>query len=321
MNKKSLKVVTLFVFVLAVILLGILGYRRVTNEENLRGQYTFAQVKEDIKDLSKITMTTPRSGVINIYRQGDFWRFKEASDYFVNMDMLSHFYEMINNSVIASVEKGTDDLFKKNDLLSEGESENGVGQGTEIAIYNSKEELLGNIIIGKRVDVDSDYVFARRKDGKYIYKISDVGRFSGEAPAWMPYPLLQIEASYLDNVEMDGEVFSYQQLMKLPFRSSRVRKVLNSVAFVNYQGIVKKEDFFASAQNLTSKEIKFNMVGGFGYVLHIYKTNEYYWLEVTLIANSLAHPAVGPFVKDNQQYFSDWVFQLYDDQGELLYGE
>lgn len=321
MNKKSLKIVFLFVFVSVIILVGILGYQRLMNEENLRGQYTFAQVKENIKDLSKITMTTPRSGVINIYRQGDFWRFKEASDYFVNMDMLSHFYEMINNSVITSVEKGTNDSLKQNNLLSEAESERGVGQGTEVAIYNSKGKLLSNIIIGKRIDVDSEYVFARRKNGKYIYKISDVGRFSGEAPAWIPYPLLQIEDSYLDNVEMDGEVFSHQQLMRLPLRSSRVRKVLQSVAFVDYQGIVKKEDFFASAQNLTVKEIKFNMVGGFGYVLHIYKTNEYYWLEVTLVANSLAHPAVGPFVKDNQQYFSEWVFQLYDDQGELLYGE
>lgn len=321
MNKKSLKIVSLFAFVLVVILLGVLGYRKLTNEENLRGQYAFAQVKNDIKDLNKITMTTPRSGVINIYRQGDFWHFKEASDYFVNMDMLSHFYEMINNSIVASVEKGTDELLKRNDLLSEEESEGGVGQGTEIAIYNSRDELLSHMIIGKRVDADNDYVYARKKDGRYIYKISDVGRFSGEAPAWMPYPLLQIEAAYLDNVEMDGKVFSHQQLMRQPFRSSRVRKVLHSVAFVDYQGIVKKEDFFASAQNLALKEIKFNMIGGFGYVLHIYKTNEYYWLEVTLVANSLAHPAVGPFVKDNQQYFSDWVFQLYDDQGELLYGE
>lgn len=321
MNRKSLKIVSLFILIVIVVLSGVLLYRKYTDAERVRGQYTFANVRQDIKDIGKIVLTTPASGEVTIYRAGDTWRFKEASDYFVNMKMLSNFYTMVNGSVIISVQKAMPDLLKHHNLLAAGESENGENMGTEVAVYNSEGALLDDIIIGERNDENAAYVSARPKGKNYIYTISNVGRFSGAAQAWIPYPLLQITNPHINSIETDNVKLDRRQLTKLTYDSVRIGKMMDVLTFLNYQGIVKKTDFFANVGAVSPKEIKFNMIGGLVYVFRIYYVDDYYWLTIDLAADQIAHKEIIPFVRDNQKYFSDWAFQLFDEEGEILYEE
>ncbi|MBO6281073.1 MAG: DUF4340 domain-containing protein [Alphaproteobacteria bacterium] len=321
MNKKNLKIVVIFIFIMFIALGGVLWYRYVTNTERMRGQYTFTRVRQEIKNIGKIVMTTPRSGTVTVYRDHDVWRFKEASDYFVNMKMLSNFYTMINGSVITSVQKAPSELLKKHNLLAAEESDNGDGEGTEVAVYDNDGQLLDDIILGDRDSNDETFVFARPKGKNYIYVVSNIGRFSGEAQAWIPYPLLQVLNQHIESIDVDGVSLNRQQLTKLTYDSIRIRKMLDCLAFLNYQGIAKKDDFFASAKDVRPKQIIFNMIGGLIYVFRIYSVNGDYWLGIDLKTASLAHKEIAPFVENNQKYFSDWVFQLFDDEGEILYEE
>jgi len=321
MNKQSLKIVLVFISAVLVTLGSVLLYRYATDIERMRGRYTFEHVRQDIKNVGKIVMTTPYSGTVTVYRDSDTWRFKEASDYFVNMKMLSNFYTMINGSVIISVQKASPELLKYYSLLSVSESENGDGEGTGVAVYDSEGKLLDDIIIGRRDDGDEAYVMARPKGKNYIYVVSNIGRFSGAAQAWIPYPLLQVSNQYINSIETDGIKLGRQQLAKLTYDSVRIGKMADVLAFLNYQGIAKKEDFFATVKDAQPKKIIFNLIGGLVYVFHVYYVNDYYWAEIDLAADPIAHKETGPFVKENQKYFADWVFQLFDEEGEILYGE
>lgn len=321
MNKKNLRFVSLFAVVMVLVLGGILGYRHFNDEQTFRGQHTFAQVRDNLKSLDKIVLTTPKSGVITIYRKNDFWHFKEASDYFVNIETLSDLYAMVNNSVIISVQKATPEMLEKYQLLTQEENSDGQYQGTEVAVYDNEEVLLSDIILGKRVEDNEAYVYARRKGKPYVYVVSNIGRFSGENQAWIPYPLFQIDGQFINSIEWNGLKITRQQLKKKSPTAMHIKNIINSLSSLDYQGIVKKDDFFQNSQNAVPKEIQFNMNGGIIYKFRIYYVDDEYWLAVDVLADTIAYKDIKSLISENQKYFENWLFQLFYDDGELFYNE
>lgn len=319
MSKRSLKLIILFIFLTLVVLGSVLFYQKATNEQNLRGTYTFAAARQNIKSIAKIVFKTPQFGNVTIYRKDSAWHFKEAGDYFINTDMLRIFYAIVSKSVIVSVTPVTTDILKENNLLSAEESKDGEGEGTEIAVYDNEGKLLNEIIINKGSD-NNDYAVARKKGSMYMYVISRVGYFSGAPSAWIPYPLLSVQQQYLKSVSLRDKLYTAEELKHFNNEAEKVNKIVETAAFVDYQGIVKKDDFFASLPKLAQpREIRFNMIGGFVYIFRIYKLDESYWLRVELANDAVAHAGVPPFVDEYQKYFSDWVFELFDENGEIFY--
>lgn len=320
MNKKSLKLIILLVILTAVLLGAVLFYRKATDEQNLRGTYTFAAARQNIKSIAEIVFKTPQSGDVTIYRKDNAWYFKQAGDYFANTDMLAIFYAIVGKSVIVSVMPATKDILKENNLLSAEESENGAGEGTEIAIYDNEGKLLDEIIMSNVSD-NTDYALARKKGSLYMYVISGVGYFSGAPSAWIPYPLLSVQPQYLKSVSFEDKVYTVEELKHFNNEAEKINKIVETAAFIDYQGIVKKEDFDASlSESVKPREIRFHMIGGFIYIFRIYKLDESYWLQVELANDPVAHTGVPSFVAEYQKYFSDWVFELFDENGEIFYG-
>ena len=95
MKNKYLYYAGVFCCAVVIMLLGVFGYMKFQEGRNVRGQYTFDNTRKNISRLSRISLITPESGEINIIREGNTWKFKEAASYFANVEMLYVFYTLI----------------------------------------------------------------------------------------------------------------------------------------------------------------------------------------------------------------------------------
>ena len=79
-------------------------------------------------------------------------------------------------------------------------------------------------------------------------------------------------------------------------------------------------DFTADFPQAAPHQIRVETEIGLVYVLNVYQPAENdYWLAVSLESTRLARKEVQPFIAENQKYFADWVFNLDDSQGKILF--
>ena len=317
MNKKYLLFVTLFVLLAAAVLGGSHLYRHYKNEANVLGKYTFAQTRKNIRRLSHIRLTTAQNGTVNLYRQGEFWHFKEAADYFINTDSLANFYNMVNNSLIMTAQPAGKKTMADARLLMPNDK-NTQQTGTRIETFDGDEQLLDDVVIGAMLQ-EGEYRFARKADGAYIYTVSHIGTFDGHPQSWIPYPLLNIKDDMIGALVIDGKYLDRQLIDDIKPHLPFIRKLTEALNFLNYGGIAAQKDFFKTYPDIKPQTVKVLTPIGLNYVLNIYFADDTYWLTIHLQMNKIARKEVGAFVGENQKYFKDWIFQLNDEQGSALY--
>ncbi|MBP1532166.1 MAG: hypothetical protein ILA52_01545, partial [Alphaproteobacteria bacterium] len=186
----------------------------------------------------------------------------------------------------------------------------------KLITYNQKGKVLDEIWLGKRT-ADGESAVIRRKNGKYFYTINEVTDFSGEAQDWVPYPLLNIDSDIIKKVAVNGTEFSAEKLQKILPYSKKWLSLFNTLRFIDYQGIEYKKALDNVKVHRT-QEIEVTIIGGLIYKLTIYDVGDSFWLAVTLASEKVAHKDVVTFVKNNQMYFADWIFQLNEEQGQVL---
>lgn len=317
MFNKYWKIVAVCSVLLIVLTAYSLWYIKQKAGLNLRGQYIFAQTKENISALQKIKLTTPDTGEINIYLKNDgVWHFAEAADYFVNPEQLSAFYYMVNNAVITAIDKNSD--FAKTALL-EPSAASRQEEGTLVETYDFNGNLLDKIIIGKPL-ADAEYRFARNPEYPYTYTISSVQGFSGRADAWIPFPLLQIPLDAVESIKLADDTLSAQAIQTYFSRSTQLRQLVSNITYLAYNGIAYKKDFEEDFSDVTPHKIIVETSLGLIYVLNIYKPEpDEYWLTIKLEHTKIPQKDVIKFVQENQKYFENWIFNLDAAQGKMLY--
>ena len=320
MPKKYLIKAFLFVLVAAIALGFSNWYKQYKNDANVLGQYTFAQTRQNIRRMAHIRITTAEDGTFNLKREGEYWRFQEAANYYINTDSLANLYNMINNSVIMNVQPGDKKLFSETGLVSPSPKINARDQykGTRIEIFDTEENLLDDLIIGNPLS-EGEYHFARKTDGSYIYNISHVGIFNGLAQSWIPYPLLKLNEGIIESLVLDGRVLNRQLLHDIKPHLSFIKDLLDSLSFLRYDGIAEFSEFQKTFPDSKPQNIKVVTPVGLIYNLNIYHTDDSYWLTVYLQMDKIALKEVSSFIGQNQKYFQNWVFQLSPDQGAALY--
>jgi hypothetical protein len=160
---------------------------------------------------------------------------------------------------------------------------------------------------------------ARYTNGHYAYGISSANPFSGEASAWIPMPLLEVKNYMLESLKIGDKKLNREQLNVLISSSKVVKDVVNAVSFVFYDGIVSRHDFETDFPDSKAKRIVLETDVGEVYVLDVYKIDETYWLSVKLTTTKIFVRGVKELVDSNQVYYADWVFQLNEEQGAILY--
>lgn len=320
MSKKYLIRALLFVLIAAGVLIFSGWYKQHKNNANVLGQYTFAQTRQNIRRMGHIRITNAVDGSFNIRRHGDYWRFQEAADYYVNTDSLANLYNMINTSLIMTVQPGDKKLIAESGLVTPSPTTKAKLQykGARVEIFDDEENLLDDVIIGKSLE-EGEYHFARRTNDSYIYNISQVGIFNGSAQSWIPYPLLKLNEGIIETLVLDGRVINRQLLEDIKPHLSFIRDLLDALSFLRYDGIAKQEDFNKTFSDAKPQTIKVITPLGLIYNLNVYHADGTYWLTVRLQMDKIALKEVATFIGENQKYFNDWIFQLSPEQGAALY--
>lgn len=319
MTKKYIISALIFVFIATAALIFSGWYKQYKKDANVLGQYTFAETRQNIRRMAHVRITTAADGSFNINRRGEYWRFQEAADYFVNPDSLANLYNMINNSVIMNVQTGDKKLFADAGLVAPTAAKaKAKFKGTRIEIFDDEENLLNDIIIGNSLN-DGEYHFARQTDGSYVYNVSQIGIFNGSPQSWIPYPLLKIKENMIEALVLDGRILSRQLLHDIKPHLSFIKDLLDALSFLRYDGIAKLPEFKQTFPDVQPQTVKVVTPLGLIYTLNIYHTDDAYWLTVYLQMDKIARTEVATFIGENQKYFKDWVFQLSPEQGAALY--
>lgn len=309
MNKKDI----LHALIFAVAALGILCaawlYRQHNEAALVRGQYMFAKTRNNMQNLARIKMITDE-GEINIYRQNQDWRIKEAEDYFVNANRLADFFEMINNSLIESINPA-DEKIKKEKQLTDGAA-------TKIITFDTNNKVLDEVIIGKHYKDASAYAYSLDNQ-RYYYVVSNIGAFSGKKENWLPYPLLSIDDYLISKIKTPKRNIDHETIKQLLSGSIEFKRVIEVLSFIGYDQIMRKSELLQNNQKKEKRSLEITTAGGLIYILDIYYINGVYWLGVTLQTNKVSRKEVPPFVAANQKYFSDWLFGLNKRQGSTLF--
>ena len=316
MNKKSLIFIAVAVVVLFFAAVASVWYIDRKNEKNVRGDYLFAETKANMEKLQTINLSSP-DGMLTIYRNEGVWHFKEAGDYYVNAQMLGQFFNMVNKSIIMTVQDESAEALAQTSLTC-NDTCSQEGNGLRVQIYDEDGKLMDDVIIGRQTENEA-YRFAKRFRGNYIYSISEVNGFTGNIAAWVPFPLLQIPAGMVDALSLDSKYLDSEVLNALVPYSRVLQEIMDSLAYLTYDGIVKKADFSEQYPKAEPHTLKVQMLSGLVYVLDVYSEDGIYWLAIRLDNVKIPQKDVIAFVKQNQKYYADWLFMLGNKQGKLFY--
>lgn len=320
MSKKYLLGAGIGVFVVLLLAVFSVWFARLKAGENVLGHYVFQNTQDNIQQLRHIRMITPKTGEINIFAKDGVWYFKEAADYFVNTGQLSDFYYMVNNAIFTTVSKADKAEYEKNLLLAADTDEGDEQfQGTVVETYDAEEKLLDRVIIGSGIN-GGENRYARIEKYPYVYTISSVRGFSGEASAWIPFPLLEIPAGVISRITLGKTVLSMEALEIYLPRSLNLQKLIGTLAFLEYEGIAYQKELEKDFPELVPHHLEIETKVGLIYAFDIYKMDEEsYFLAVKLKSTRIPKKEVPSFIKENQKYFAGWVFSLSQNQGRILY--
>lgn len=300
MNKKNIIYAFICLCLCLLIFAAMFFYNKIKADINIQGQYSFLSTRKKLKDLSHIKIKT-NAQEINLVKRGKLWYFTEANDYFVNNESLANLLNTFNKSILLSKQQKTTSDYKIN-----------------IQTFDNKDNLLDNIYIHDRIN-NSDRAVISYPDDNFSYIINSLGSFSAEPQAWIPYPLLSVDFVTIEKITINNKTFNRKQIEYLWQHVISMENFINNLSFIDYTGITTKQDLNQSYPDVHPHRIQIEMIGGLLYIFDVYLLDESYWMTITLAATPTAVADVYSFVEENQKYFSRWIFQLNDEQGELFY--
>ena len=190
--------------------------------------------------------------------------------------------------------------------------------GTVIKIYDDEGKLLTDTVLANKAQKDKSRLAYQNGSSK-IYRVAPVKMFSGSTQAWVPMPLLAIAQKDIAGIEFGETFISGNVLAEAKMENSAVRKFLSMLGFVAYDGIVRRQDFIAAYSDITPLTSNIHLYSGLIYRLNLYAFKDAYWLGIALSAEKIARQDVPQLIAEKNPYYADWLFQLSNQDGEILY--
>ena len=306
MTKKYLFWAVFFVVIMAIGLKTAQHYRENVDEAMVRGHYAFEATRANIQFMQKAKLTHNGQS-FTIYRDGDYWRIKEAAEYFVNTEMLSSFYDMLNNALIISTYN-----------LDEQMSADLEREGINIKIYSEDNHLIEDVTVSSDVEKDKSRLAYKKGKGK-IYRIGPVKMFSANVQSWVPMPLLAVSEKEIAGITFNELYLGHDILQDAKGKMDFLTQLLSLLQFVGYDGIVKKEEFEKYNPQAQPLKMLIHLNSGLIYQLNLYAFSDSYWLYVDLATEKVANKDVPEQIEQLRPYYADWVFLLSNEDGKILY--
>ncbi len=311
MNKKYFISAFIFVFVSAACGIGAWLYTSWRNSLSVGGAPTFAATKAKMSYLGKIKITNPGGSEITLSRQEGIWHFEEAKNYFANLNQMNDMLRMLNDSSVISAEETGKHQLERRGLDTQS--------GVLLQTYTLDNKILDSLIIGKK---DGKKIcYARQPQSEtYTLRISSCGSFSGQPADWIPYPLLSVPHDEIARIQTPEKELYDNEIHEQIMQSSDMRRFILALGAVDYQGIALREELLNNPNlEISTRQIEVELKNGLVYIFNIHLIEGSYWLEPAMKVGKIARKSVPEFIEKNRSYFENWLFQLGDAQGKILY--
>ena len=311
MNKKYFIVAFIFVFVSSVCGIGARLYTSWRDSLSVGGAPTFAATKAKMSHLGKIKITNPDDSEITLLRQDGIWHFAEAKNYFANLNQMNDMLRMLNDSSIISTEETNKRQLERRGLDAK--------TGVLLQTYTLDDKVLDRLIIGKK---DGKKIcYARQPQSEtHTFRISSCGSFSGEAGDWLPYPLLSLPHDEIERIQTPENKLFADEIHKQIMQSSDMRRFILTIGAIDYHGIAFRDELLNNPDlEITTRTVEVELENGLVYILNIHLIDDTYWLEPNMKVGKIARKSVPEFIERNRRLFENWLFQLDDMQGKILY--
>ena len=306
MNKKYILAAFIFALVALIGLYGIISHQK-QNAVSARGHYAFEQMRPKVPLMSHIRLQNSDKDEINLYHQGNLWHFHEAADYFVNNETLAAFYDFINNSIITDIQKASAEQIA--DFRT---------QSTEVHIFDDNKNLLAHFWLAENTNSNKTRN-TLLPENNYIYTVSRARIDFGAPDAWVPMPLLQIPYDDITGIDFDKQYINGQALEVARKQFDFIKDLTDALGYTLYDGIVARTDFLQDYPDLEPQTIKVHLFGGLIYQLDTYAVDNTYWLSITISTERIVRTPVVKVAESLQPFYADWLFQLNDEQGKIIY--
>lgn len=311
MNKKYFISAFIFVLISAICGIGAWLYTSWYNSLSVDGTPTFAATKAKMSHLGKIKITSPDGSVITLSRQEGIWHFEEAKNYFTNLNQMNDLLRMLNDSAIISTDETSRNQLERRGLDDKS--------GVLLQTYTLDNKILDQLIIGKKDGKKICYARLPQSE-KYTSRISSCGSFSGYAGDWIPYPLLSLPHDAIERIKTPEKEMYRDAIHEQIMQSSEMRQVILALGAVDYQGIAFRKELLNDEEAKTAtRQLEVELKDGLVYVFNIHLIDGTYWLEPNMKVGKIARQSVPQFIENNRRYFENWLFQLGNTQGKLLF--
>ena len=316
MSKKYLFLVISLVICSLCCLWASYQYLDKQKELNVRGQYTFIKTLENMESLSAVRLISPQGREINIYYDNGVWKMKEAAGYFISPEMLKKLYNMFNNSIITDIFPA-DHAISRNLTAYTQAKEKDSATGMQIKTFSSDGSLLDDVIIGGENKHLKQH-YAKYTNGKASYLISSAGGIMANATLWLPSPLLRIDYILVNGLQIGDKKVAEDDLDTLIMNSPSLQKTFYALQHIDFQDIIRSEDFFKAYPDIQAKEIVFYLRDGLRFELKLYYEENTYFLQIKADTELVSKRRAASFVREHKKFYDGWIFVIDDTIGKLL---
>ena len=298
-----------FCFSLAILFWG--GYQNVNRILSMsRGNYFFENTKNS-SALKLFRLRFPDNKTVTLEKKDNFWRIKEADDYFVDFAKINTFMKLIFQTIIYRADYI--DSEKLPALMSDTLS---------IISVDEKGTILDTAIISPKSE-NNKFNYATLNNDNLLYQINGSFELSPFFADWIQSPLLAIPDNDIKFIHTD-EFHAYRRYpsdeLRLKDATQDVPQLRNLISSLWYLSAVdvKQAVHFKSNDYTSQRKYEITTFSGLIYELNlVYNANEY-WLSINLREDVLISNQARVFFDENRVLYEDWYFLLPTDIGKTL---
>lgn len=318
---KIVKYVILSVVLILLIISAALGFIWWQQENRMQGKLVFANAYDAGAKVNRVVITTVKD-TIELKQKKGYWHLTDYDGYYAGFGLVKTFFDTLNSSAyLVPVPDNPDNVYN---LALNNPKDTDENAGTLVEVY-ADNNLLDSVIIGIK-DEEHGYFFARHSDSKDVWLVGGNYDMPYDVKMWLPNPLLEIPASAVEMLGIDGRLLSRQMAME-DFQdrfgySVNVNWLLHNLSSLDVTDVMSEKTFNAEhPESNISKIYDIATFYGLRFELDFYKTyDDQVWLNIKLLSDSIALKAINDYIKDNKFLYDGWYFSISPLQRDYLMG-
>lgn len=274
-----------------------------------RGNYFF-DLTRNRADITQIKFIFPDKTALHITKTDDFWRIKEADNYYAAFAKINALVNLIRSTVIYRA-----DAIQEKELSL-------FSNPLKIISMDSSGNIVDEATIAPLKDGNKYYYALLNNDG-FLYQLNSNFELSSHVMDWVQMPLFAFNVSHVKRIKTDDfEV--YRRFDSENFKDvnsseeySHLQKFIDNFWYLSAAEI-KQATHFDIEKFSKLKHFSITLFNGIIYEINLYSLNGNYWISVHLSREGLISKSSLQQIKENGLLYDGWFFKIDPDKGAIL---